>query len=50
MNVPTVIATLVSHKMAALHELDTVYGVQDAYDMIEIIAIDMHNEALVRPE
>lgn len=34
--------------MASLHELGTVYGVQDAYDMMEIIAVDDFNRAQLR--
>jgi len=49
-NVPAVIAVLISRRMATLHELDTVYGVKDAYDMLEIIAIDDNNSQLNRPE
>jgi hypothetical protein len=28
-----------------LIELDTVYGVQDLYDLLEILLIDSHNRA-----
>jgi len=28
-----------------LHELDTVYGIEDAYTMLEILAIDDYNSA-----
>jgi hypothetical protein len=47
-NVPRVIGTLVSSGKATLHELQTVYGVRDAYDMLEIISVDMHNEQVIR--
>jgi len=33
--------------MASLHELDTVYGLEDVFDMLEIIAIDNHNKNLL---
>nr|WP_255701749.1 transcription elongation factor GreA [Bordetella sp. LUAb4] len=33
--------------MATLHELQTVYGSQDLYDMLEVIAVDVHNETLL---
>jgi hypothetical protein len=33
--------------MATLHELDTVYGVEDLWILIEINAIDRHNAALM---
>ena len=26
-----------------MHELDTVYSVEDCYDMIEVAAVDAHN-------
>lgn len=34
--------------MATLHELGTVYGVEDCYDMLEVAAVDAHNRALMR--
>jgi hypothetical protein len=36
--------------MATLHELDTVYGTRDVYDMLEIISIDDYNHALAKQE
>jgi hypothetical protein len=36
--------------MATLHELDTVYGVQDVYDMLEVVTVDDYNNALSRQE
>jgi hypothetical protein len=33
--------------MATLHELDTVYGVEDVYDMLEIITVDGENRRRV---
>jgi hypothetical protein len=30
--------------MATLHELDTVYGVEDLYDLLEIIIVDSENQ------
>lgn len=47
---PRVIAILVSRRMATLHELDTVYGTQDAYDLLEIAAIDAYNDRLANQE
>ena len=43
-NVPGAIGRLVSRRMATLHELGTVYGAQDLYDMLEILAVDAYNE------
>lgn len=33
--------------MATLHELDTVYGVEDVYDMLEVASIDAHNQRVL---
>jgi hypothetical protein len=43
-NVPKLIGTLVMHEMATLYELQTVYGVQDAWDLLEILAVNKENE------
>jgi hypothetical protein len=32
--------------MATLHELQTVYGLEDVYDMLEVIVVDAHNRQL----
>jgi hypothetical protein len=45
--VPRLIATLISSKLATLYELDTVYGVEDAYVLLEILAVDNHNQRVV---
>ncbi|NBW08593.1 MAG: hypothetical protein EBR82_11270 [Caulobacteraceae bacterium] len=42
-NVPGLIAVVVSSKLATLYELQTIYGLQDAYDLLEIIRVDGHN-------
>jgi hypothetical protein len=39
---------IVSAGNATLHELDTVYGVEDLYDLLEVLRVDAHNKALVR--
>jgi hypothetical protein len=36
--------------MATLNELQTVYGTEDAYNMLEIVAVDSYNDALLRQE
>jgi hypothetical protein len=46
-NVPRVIGMIVSADRATLHELDTVYGAQDAYDILEIMAVDAHNRRVI---
>lgn len=41
------IGLIVSRKYATLHELQTVYGSEDLYDLIEIIVVDGHNERIM---
>jgi len=38
---------VVSAGKATLHELDTVYGLEDLCDMLEIIAVDIHNRRVM---
>lgn len=33
-----------SGRRATLHELQTVYGVKDAYDLLELMSVDAANE------
>lgn len=40
------VGMLVSRRYATLHELQTVYGAEDFYNLIEIVAVDNHNENL----
>ena len=47
LNVPRSIATVVSSRHATLHELDTVYSVQDLWELLEIITVDSYNTNLV---
>ena len=35
---------LVTNQLASLQELQTVYGVQDAYDLLEILIVNRYNE------
>lgn len=44
---PRMFGTLVSQRYATLHELDTVYGTEDVYDMMEIISVDAHNQRVM---
>lgn len=46
-NVSPIIGALISHRMASLYELDTHLGVRDAYDLLEIVAVDNYNSALL---
>ena len=36
---------VVSAKMATLHELNTIYGIEDLHDLLEILSVDRINEA-----
>ena len=49
-NVPHVIGTLLAKRLCTLHELDTVYGCKDAYDMLEVAMVDDYNAALMNQE
>ncbi len=40
------IGVLVSAKMATLHELQTIYSMKDAYDMLEILYVDNQNQQI----
>lgn len=44
---PRTIATVVSSRMATLHELDTVYGIEDLWAMLEVITVDNHNHRVL---
>jgi len=46
-NVPALIGACISHKAATLHELQTVYSLGDAYDLLEIVNIDAKNKRTV---
>ena len=41
---------MISSKLATLHELDTVYGVEDCYLLLEISAIDAANERIANKQ
>ena len=42
-----IIGTLVSNRIATLHELQTVYGCEDAYNLLEIVNVDGYNKAQI---
>ncbi|WP_338561897.1 transglycosylase [Erwinia sp. E_sp_B04_7] len=46
-NVPTTIATIVSSKLATLYELDTVYGTEDLWRLLEINTVDNYNQMVI---
>jgi len=46
-NMPQIIAMVISNGKATLHELDTIYSVEDVYLMIDIIKVDAQNRHTV---
>lgn len=36
---------MISRKLATLHELETVYGVGDLYDLLEVAIVDAYNQS-----
>ena len=46
MNVPQPLGRVISSRLATPYELDTVYGLVDLYDMLEILAVDNHNQGI----
>lgn len=44
MNVSPAIAAVVSARLATLAELDSVLGVEDLFDLLEILAVDNNNQ------
>jgi hypothetical protein len=42
-NVPPIIGLLVSARVATLAELQSVYGVEDAYNLLEVVTVDAFN-------
>lgn len=46
-NVPSTIATVVSSKLATLFELDTVYGTEDLWRLLEINTVENYNQMVI---
>lgn len=46
-NVPSTIATIVSSRLATLSELDTVYGTEDLWRLLEINTVDNYNQMVI---
>jgi hypothetical protein len=38
---------VISHRLATLWELQTIYDLEDCYDMLEVMAVDAHNRRLM---
>jgi hypothetical protein len=45
-NVPPIIGAVISARMATMAEIETVLGMEDIYDLLEIMAVDAHNKRL----
>ena len=43
LNVPATIGAVISNRFATLHELQTIYSIEDVYIMLEINSVDCHN-------
>lgn len=43
-NVSGLIGTIITHKLATLYELQTIYSYEDALDMYEVICVNNYNE------
>ena len=43
-NVPPMIGSVVNSRLATLYELQTVYGLEDLYNLYEIILVKVANE------
>ena len=46
-NVGKAVGAVISARLATLHELQTIYGTEDLYDMVEIVMVDSHNRSLI---
>lgn len=46
-NVSGLVGTIVSHRLATLAELQTIYSYEDALDLYEIAAVNNYNEKLL---
>jgi len=48
--VDPIIGALVANKYATMHELNTVYTIEQAYDLYEILAVTRYNEFMAIKE
>ncbi len=49
-NIPHVVGVVVSSRLATLHELSTVYGLEDMWLLLEVHQVDMHNTNLMNKD
>jgi hypothetical protein len=45
--VPRNIAAVISRHPGLLHDLQTVYGAEDLYNLLEVFAVDAHNQQAI---
>ncbi|KCB33769.1 hypothetical protein L541_4873 [Bordetella hinzii CA90 BAL1384] len=38
---------MISQHPSLLHDLQTVYGAEDLYNLLEVFAVDAHNQAAI---
>jgi len=46
-NVPPNIAAVLIRRPEMLHGLQTIYGTEDLYNLLEVMAVDAHNQRLI---
>ena len=46
-NLPASVGTVISSRMATLVECQSVLGIEDVYDIIEVLAVDAHNRRVL---
>ncbi|WP_019573359.1 hypothetical protein [Curvibacter lanceolatus] len=46
-NLSKVVGAVVTTRLATLHELDTIYGVEDMWLLLEIAQVNSHNENMM---
>lgn len=48
LNVPQTIATAMTSRLASKIELDTVYGIEDLWEILEVHTVNSHNERVIQ--
>lgn len=48
MNVPRTIGAVISARLATMAEIETVLGMEDIYDLLEIITVDAYNKQIAQ--
>ena len=49
-NVPRTIGMALSSNCATLHELQTVYSLEDLFDLLEVVMVDSYNTKVMTPK